>query len=69
MRRSSNGKQLNTTKGDRYHFIYDEQDGIVSEKQLMDTAFSYDYSRLVLGKQIIQATFSDSEKLPQNHYK
>ena len=35
----------------------------------MDTAFSYDYSRLVLGKQIIQATFSNSEKLPQNHYK
>ena len=29
----------------------------------MDIAFSYDYSRF------IQATFSDSEKLPQNHYK
>ena len=35
----------------------------------MDTTFSYDYSRLVLGKQIIQATFSNSEKLLQNHYK
>ena len=35
----------------------------------MDTAFSYDYSRLELGKQIIQATFSNSEKLLQNHYK
>ena len=35
----------------------------------MDTAFSYDYSRLVLGKPIIQATFSNSEKLPHNHYK
>ena len=35
----------------------------------MDTAFSYDYSRFVLEKQIIQATFSDSEKLLQNHYK
>ena len=46
-----------------------EQDGIVSGKQLMDTAFSYDYSRLVLVKQIIQAPFSNSEKLPQNHYK
>ena len=35
----------------------------------MDPAFYYDYSRLVLGKQIIQAAFSNSEKLPQNHYK
>ena len=35
----------------------------------MDTAFSYDYSRLELAKQIIQATFSNSQKLPQNHYK
>ena len=35
----------------------------------MDTAFSYYYNRLVLGKQIIQATFSNSEKLTQNHYK
>ena len=35
----------------------------------MDTAFSYNYSRLVVGKQIVQATFSNSEKLPQGHYK
>ena len=71
VRRSSNGKQLNTTEGGRYYFwfIYYEQDGIVPGKQLMDTAFPYDYSRLVLGKQISQATFSNSEKLPQNHYK
>ena len=71
MRRSSNGKQLNRTEGGRYHFqfIYYEQDGIVPGKQVMDTAFSYDYSRPVLGKQVIQATFSNSEKLPQNHYK
>ena len=34
----------------------------------MDTAFSCDYIRLVLRKQIIQATFSNSVKLPQNHY-
>ena len=55
MRRSSNGKQLNTTKGGRYHFkfIYYKQDEIVPGKLRMDTAFSYDYSQLVLGKQII----------------
>ena len=35
----------------------------------MDTAFSYDYSRLALKKQIIQATFSNSEKVVQNHCK
>ena len=35
----------------------------------MGTAFYYDYSRLVLRKQIIQAIFSNSEKLPQNYYK
>ena len=71
MRRSSNGKQLNTTEGGRYHFyfIYCEQDGIVPGKQLMDTAFSYDYSRLVLGKRIIQDTFSNSKQLTQSHYK
>ena len=31
----------------------------------MDTAFSYDYSRLVLGKQIIQATDSKPQQLSQ----
>ena len=35
----------------------------------MDTAFSYDYFRIVLRKQIIHATFSDSEKLPQDNFK
>ena len=49
--------------------MYYEQDGIVPGKQLVNTAFSYDYSRLVLGKQVIQVTFSNSEKLLQNHYK
>ena len=34
----------------------------------MDAAFSCDYIRLVLRKQIIQATFSNSVKLPQNQY-
>ena len=35
----------------------------------MDTAFSNDYYQFVLRKQIIHVTFSDSEKLPQDHYK
>ena len=35
----------------------------------MDTAFSYDYYRFVVRKQIIHATFSDLEKLPQDHFK
>ena len=42
---------------------------IVTGKQVIVTAFSYDYYRFVLRKQIIRATFSDSEKLPQDHYK
>ena len=50
MSRSSNGKQISTTEGGRYHFyfIYYEKDGIARGKQLMDTAFYYDYSRLVI---------------------
>ena len=58
-------------KGGRYHFwfIYYDQDRIVPEKQVMDAAFSYDYYRFVLRKQIIHTTFSNSEKLPQDHYK
>ena len=35
----------------------------------MDAAFPYDYYQFVLGKPIIHATFSNLEKLPQNHYK
>ena len=35
----------------------------------MDTASYDDHSRFVREKQIIQATFSNLEKLPQNHYK
>ena len=49
--------------------MYYDQDRIVPEKQVMDAAFSYDYYRFVLRKQIIYATFSNSEKLPQDRYK
>ena len=63
-------KQSNATEGVGITFNLSNMTKIDScSEKIMDAAFSYDYYRLVLGKQIIQATFSNSEKLPQNHYK
>ena len=46
---------VNTTEKARYHFllVYCDQGRLLPQKQIMDTAFSYDYNRLIFEKQIL----------------